>query len=129
MTVKAVLFVFLLGMNSAQSSPAWSRCSKHAWEFLDVSRKLCENGLGVGGEHGLWSTTSVMNSQQDTRTIDPPFSWPFPMVPSRLRCHSDNGDRRVRRASVSCCCHASVRSDSPYTGFLPSAALRGPVRH
>lgn len=65
---------------------------------------------------GLWSTTSVRKSQQDARTIDPPFSWPFPMVPSRLRCHSDNGDRRFFRPPVSCCSHYPMQSDSPCSG-------------
>lgn len=122
MTVKQSFFI--------SSAIDWYRCSEHAWESLDVSRKLSENRRKKKKKRqGLWSTTSVMNSQQDAWTIDPPFSWPFPMVPSRRHCHSDNGDRRVRRPSVSCCSHSSVQLDSPSAGFWPSAALRGPVRH
>lgn len=49
-------------------------------------------------------TMSVSHIQQDALTIDPPFSWPFPMVPSRLHCRSDNrGDRRACSPSMSCC--------------------------
>lgn len=69
-------------------------------------------------QQGLWSTTSVRKSQQDARTIDPPFSWPFPMVPSRLRCHSDNGDRRFFRPPVSCCSHCPMQLDSPCSGGM-----------
>lgn len=46
-------------------------------------------------------TMSVSHIQQDAGTIDPPFSWPFPMVPSRLHCRSDN--RRACSPSMSCC--------------------------
>lgn len=54
-------------------------------------------------------TMSVSHRRQDAGTIDPPFSWPFPMVPSRLHCRSDNGrDRRACSPSMSCCSGSST---------------------
>lgn len=59
-------------------------------------------------------TMSVSHIQQEARTIDPPFSWPFPMVPSRLHCRSDNrGDGRACSPSMSCCSLSPMWLDSP----------------
>lgn len=59
-------------------------------------------------------TMSVSDIQQDAQTMVPPFSWPCPVVPSRLHSCSDNGgDRCVCRPSMSCCSHPSLWLDSP----------------
>lgn len=116
MEVKTVLrfpawYIFIVLISSMI---VWRCCFGHALESLDFSRNSYEKKKKK--RQGLWSTMSIRNSQQDARTIGPPFSWPFPMVPSRLHCHSDNGDRRVCRPSVSCCCHSSMWLDSTSSG-------------